>query len=176
MRWLQFVLSFLAVVSMAVAQTKSGSLAGTVVDAQGAAISGAGETVRNMGTNTTFNAKTEMLGAFEMPSLLPARYAVTIEQPARAGGAFSTKSRRAHSSMVAFRADHHAQRDAVQPRIRRAELRQRATHGFGQLGRARSAGIADRGAVHVRGGGFRLHWPTRLRSRFCVRLCAGSRA
>jgi hypothetical protein len=72
---------FLAVVAMAFAQTTSGSLAGTVVDAQGAAISGAGVTVRNMDTNTTFSAKTEVSGAFVLPNLLPARYAVMVEQP-----------------------------------------------------------------------------------------------
>lgn len=64
----------------AFAQTTSGSLSGSVVDAQGAAVVGAGVTVKNMETNATFSAKTDVSGKFVVANPQPARCAITVEQ------------------------------------------------------------------------------------------------
>jgi hypothetical protein len=61
------LLVFAATLPMAVAQTTSSSLSGSVVDAQGAAVGGASIIVRNMDTNPVFNTKTGMSGDSAVP-------------------------------------------------------------------------------------------------------------
>jgi len=55
-------LVFTATLSMAVAQTTSGSIAGSVVDPAGAPVAGATVTVKNMETNAISEAKTRVAG------------------------------------------------------------------------------------------------------------------
>jgi hypothetical protein len=72
-----FISSTLA--SMGVAQSTSGSITGSVVDAQGAAMAGVTVTATNVETNVTYTTKTEPSGDFVMPNLPPAKYSATIE-------------------------------------------------------------------------------------------------
>jgi hypothetical protein len=61
-------------------QTTSGSITGTVVDAQNAAVPGAQVKVTNMDQRTVFTTSTDVSGIFVVPQLLPARYIVTVEK------------------------------------------------------------------------------------------------
>jgi hypothetical protein len=61
-------------------QTTSGSITGTVLDAQNAAVPNATVTATNIEQNTVFTAKTDVSGIFVFPVLLPARYNVTVEK------------------------------------------------------------------------------------------------
>src|ERR1700686_5420827 len=69
----------LILLSTAVAQSTSGSITGSVVDAQGAAMAGVTITATNVETNVSYTAKTEPSGDFVMPNLPPAKYSATIE-------------------------------------------------------------------------------------------------
>jgi hypothetical protein len=62
------------------AQTTSGSIAGTVIDAQGAAVPAATVTATNMDQNSAAAVTTDDSGAFLFPHLLPARYTVTVRK------------------------------------------------------------------------------------------------
>jgi len=73
------ILSLVACVPTA-AQTISGSIAGTVVDSQGAAVAQATVTIRNIGQNTSTTTKTNSDGGFVVPDLPAGRYAVTVEK------------------------------------------------------------------------------------------------
>jgi hypothetical protein len=73
-------LLFLTALVAAFAQTTSGTLSGTVVDSQGAVVIGATVTVKNMDTSVASTAVTTASGEFTLPNLLPARYALTVEQ------------------------------------------------------------------------------------------------
>jgi outer membrane receptor protein involved in Fe transport len=61
------------------AQTTSGTLTGTVVDPQGANVSGASVTVKNEATNEEFSTTTSG-GSFTVPNLKPGKYTVTVTQ------------------------------------------------------------------------------------------------
>ncbi len=64
-----------------VAQTTSGSITGTVVDAQNAMVPRATVKATNMDQNRVFTTTTtDTSGIFVFPQLLPARYAVTVEK------------------------------------------------------------------------------------------------
>lgn len=72
------LLSLVLVVG-AYGQSTNGNIQGTVVDPQGAAISGATVTARNMDTGVKAVAETTGAGVFSLPNLPPGRYAVTVE-------------------------------------------------------------------------------------------------
>jgi hypothetical protein len=60
-------------------QTTNGNIQGTVVDAQGAVVSGATVTARNMDTGLSLRATTSDAGVFALANLPPGRYAVSVE-------------------------------------------------------------------------------------------------
>src|SRR6266576_406512 len=74
------LLSMVLVASVA-GQTTSGSIHGTVVDPQGASVTGATVTGRNMDTGLTVAATTSSAGLFALENLPPGRYAVAVEVP-----------------------------------------------------------------------------------------------
>src|SRR5437763_607137 len=83
MRWqiLALVLFFCAAMLIPVtAQTTSGSIPGTVLDAQGAVVPGANVKATNMDQRTVFATTTDGSGIFVFAQLLPARYIVTVEK------------------------------------------------------------------------------------------------
>jgi hypothetical protein len=79
-RLASLVLIFLTVASMpAFGQATRGSLTGVVVDSQGAAVSGASVTVKNVATGETFSTMSNAQGAFVFPSLPVGRYSIVVE-------------------------------------------------------------------------------------------------
>src|SRR5262245_1942819 len=64
----------------ALAQTTTGTITGTVTDAQGAAITGASIAVQNTDTGTATTFKTSDSGVYTAPLLQPGRYDVTATQ------------------------------------------------------------------------------------------------
>ncbi len=60
--------------------TNNGMITGTVLDAQAAVVAGATVTVTDVDRNTSLSTKTDDLGGFVFPQLLPARYTVTVEK------------------------------------------------------------------------------------------------
>src|SRR6202035_1290899 len=61
------------------AQTISGSIAGRVIDAQGAVVPNASVTVTESSKNLRVSSKTSAGGDFLVPGLLPGNYSITIE-------------------------------------------------------------------------------------------------
>src|SRR5208282_2002008 len=61
-----------------VAQTPTGSVTGTVVDAQGLAIEGADVTLTNQQTNYTYKATTSSTGAYKFSSIDYGIYSVSV--------------------------------------------------------------------------------------------------
>jgi outer membrane receptor protein involved in Fe transport len=70
-----FVLSTIT----AMAQATTGSLRGTVTDANGAVVSGAQVTVKNEATGASASFTTNSDGSFDVPALQPGSYSVTVE-------------------------------------------------------------------------------------------------
>jgi hypothetical protein len=64
---------------MLVAQTNRGGITGTVFDKSGAVVTGAAVTITNKGTNQQFKVKTSPAGAYNLPSLDPVMYSVSVE-------------------------------------------------------------------------------------------------
>lgn len=62
------------------AQTISGSISGTVLDAQGAVVPQATVTATNTDQNTSVSTATDDVGRFVFPQLLPATYKLTVEK------------------------------------------------------------------------------------------------
>jgi hypothetical protein len=80
---IRFIVAFLLCAAASVplaAQTTSGSITGTVLDAQGAVVPGATVKATDMDRNTVFTAGSDAAGIFVFPQLLPARYSVTVEK------------------------------------------------------------------------------------------------
>ncbi|MBL8230128.1 MAG: carboxypeptidase regulatory-like domain-containing protein [Bryobacterales bacterium] len=77
--FIRTVLSFVCLVSAALAQESRGSIAGKVMDPQGAVIAGAGIQVTNLATNETRRATTNETGYYEVNFLEPSRYSVAVE-------------------------------------------------------------------------------------------------
>jgi hypothetical protein len=76
-----FVLLFVILAGvLGFAQTDTGSITGTVTDAQGAVIPNATVTATNTGTNQTYTAKTDSKGNYTMPAVLRGNY--TLEAKA----------------------------------------------------------------------------------------------
>src|SRR5260370_41494447 len=67
--------------SAVLAQTSSGSIAGSVVDAQKASIVNATVTVADQEKRIALTAKTDAEGRFVFPQLLPGKYSITVETP-----------------------------------------------------------------------------------------------
>src|SRR5438067_11656282 len=61
------------------AQATTGTLRGTVTDAQGGVIAGANVTVKNEATGASATFTTNSEGTFDAPALLPGGYTVTVE-------------------------------------------------------------------------------------------------
>src|SRR5215211_2774038 len=68
--------------SSIVAQTQSttGTVQGSVVDANGAAVPGANVEIKNLDTNLTRNLTTDEEGRFIAPLLQPGNYSVTVSK------------------------------------------------------------------------------------------------
>ena len=66
---------------LAVAQRETGSIQGTVTDPSGAVVAGAKITVKGVGTGTTREATTGPSGLYNVTSLQPGPYDVTVESP-----------------------------------------------------------------------------------------------
>ena len=62
------------------AQNFYGSIVGTVVDATGAPMEGAGVTVTNIGTGTRNTAQSSATGEYRIVNLVPGSYKVEIEK------------------------------------------------------------------------------------------------
>jgi len=60
-------------------QTAQGSLTGSIKDPQNLPLAGGSVTIRNIHTNQRFSAVTNESGIFEIPSLPPGQYSVTVE-------------------------------------------------------------------------------------------------
>jgi outer membrane receptor protein involved in Fe transport len=73
------ILAFTAIAAMA--QATTGSLRGTVTDANGGVVSGATVTVKNEATGSSTTATTTTEGTFDTPFLQPGEYSVTVEAP-----------------------------------------------------------------------------------------------
>ncbi|HVT99759.1 MAG TPA: carboxypeptidase regulatory-like domain-containing protein, partial [Acidobacteriaceae bacterium] len=63
----------------AFAQTGNGAITGTIADAQGAMVGGASVKITQVNTGTTRTVTTNGAGQFNVPSLPPATYSVTVE-------------------------------------------------------------------------------------------------
>src|SRR5882757_1494341 len=61
------------------AQQTQASLTGQVLDPQGAEISGADVTIKNLDTNITRNTKSDAAGRYGVPNLNPGRYSVSVK-------------------------------------------------------------------------------------------------
>ena len=85
MRVQRLLLGFLWLVMMlagalpATAQVTTGSLVGTVTDAQGQVVPGAPVTIRNVAQGTTTTVHSDENGAYTAPFLNPGTYEVTVE-------------------------------------------------------------------------------------------------
>src|SRR5690349_19899990 len=77
--WLIAALAALALTSPA--QTTSGSVAGSVVDAQQSAVVNASVSIMDQERRTVFTAKSDAEGRFVFPQLPPGKYTLTVEAP-----------------------------------------------------------------------------------------------
>src|SRR5262245_27285900 len=80
-----FAVSFILTLLIApaiVAQTQitTGTIQGTVVDANGASVPGANVEIKNLGTNFTRTLTTDDEGRFIAPLLQPGNYSVTVSK------------------------------------------------------------------------------------------------
>ena len=69
------------VCGIAWSQTTSGSIAGVIVDAQGAVIQGASVSALDVEQKFTFNTKTDEVGRFVFTQVPPGTYTIKAEQP-----------------------------------------------------------------------------------------------
>lgn len=70
----------LSLTGLALAQSSTGTIQGTVVDAQGAVISGASVAVTNQGTNRTTTVRSDGEGLFTLPALDPGPYKIEVQE------------------------------------------------------------------------------------------------
>lgn len=69
------------IVSVAVAQTETGQITGTVTDPSGAVVPNAKVTVRQIETGTTRTVNSSESGVYTVTNLLPGTYQITVESP-----------------------------------------------------------------------------------------------
>jgi hypothetical protein len=62
-------------------QSVYGSVLGTITDATGAVISGAGVTLTNTGTNEERQTQSDTKGNYQFVNLLPGTYSISVDQP-----------------------------------------------------------------------------------------------
>src|SRR3989442_4957341 len=81
--WLGLLLAVvaLALCNPALAQRTTGSLRGQVLDPQGAAVANAKVTVTNQDTGVVQTTQTTSAGTWNLPSILPGKYTVSVEGP-----------------------------------------------------------------------------------------------
>ena len=79
-RFLLVVVAVLALSLTAVAQVQNGQITGTILDQQGAAISGATVKVTSLGTAATNTATTGDTGLFIVKELPAGAYKITVEK------------------------------------------------------------------------------------------------
>src|SRR5215207_5773809 len=79
MRPIQIIAVVLLLAVGAAGQTNRGAIAGTVIDQNGAAIPGATVTITNLGTGQKQTVTTSEDGAFQVSSLDPVSYSITVE-------------------------------------------------------------------------------------------------
>src|SRR5215208_4045893 len=79
MRPMQIIAVVLLLAVGAAGQTNRGAIAGTVLDQNGAAIPGASVTITNVGTGQKQTVTTSEDGAFQVSSLDPVTYSITVE-------------------------------------------------------------------------------------------------
>src|SRR5829696_5727242 len=79
MRPMQIIAVVLLLAVTAAGQTNRGAIAGTVLDQNGAAIPGASVTITNLGTGQKQTVTTPDDGAFQVSSLDPVSYSITVE-------------------------------------------------------------------------------------------------
>src|SRR5215211_7027766 len=79
MRPMQIIAVVLLLAVAAAGQTNRGGIAGTVIDQNGAAIPGASVTIANIGTGQKQTVTTSEDGAFQVQSLDPVVYSITVE-------------------------------------------------------------------------------------------------
>jgi hypothetical protein len=78
---MRLIFSALLFAAMALSQSTSGTIVGTVLDSTGASVAGAKVQVKNEGTGAVVNITTSETGAYVAPSLPPAIYTVRVEMP-----------------------------------------------------------------------------------------------
>ena len=79
-QWMMVAVAALLLSSAAFAQYDTGSIAGTVLDEQGAAVAGASVTLTNVGTGRTFQATANDEGDFVFSALPAGVYRVEAEK------------------------------------------------------------------------------------------------
>ena len=81
--WCIAILALLVVLApvTAPAQTYYGTIRGTVTDASGAVSPGVEVTITNLGTNISFKFKSNEVGNYLAPNLIPGKYSVSAEAP-----------------------------------------------------------------------------------------------
>jgi len=75
-----FATFLFATSALAQTQITSGTIQGTVLDANGAALPGAAVELRNSGTNLVRDVTTDEDGRFVAPQLPPGRYTITVSK------------------------------------------------------------------------------------------------
>jgi hypothetical protein len=73
------LVSFLTSIA-ALAQTEAAAISGRVADSQGLAIAGAKVSATNIGTNATSSTQTNSSGFYNLPSLVPGTYRITVDK------------------------------------------------------------------------------------------------
>ena len=79
MRKVSYLMSLLMLVSLALAQSPSGTVQGTVEDPQGASIAGASVTISNKATGAAKTVMSDSSGRYAMPFVPPGTYRIAVE-------------------------------------------------------------------------------------------------
>ena len=79
MKTFRVLAMFAAAAGVLLSQTNRGGISGTVLDSSGSVVPNATVTIRNLGTNQVTKEKTSASGAYNVVSLDPVTYSVTVE-------------------------------------------------------------------------------------------------